>query len=460
MVPGCMAHGWEEIPDVPVVPAVDRPDRLGPYRKDLDAHDLAYLDPSAYRAYPAARELVGANGPTLAWIAGPAPTGADRAAFTAKDHLFAPGARVEKSVVVINDRRAAVPYEASWRVTLGGRELAADTVRGTLNPAETRFLSVRFAVPGDLAVKTDGLLETSVRLGGTEHREAFGFRVVPAPAAAGGTVAVIDPAGDTAAWLRALGTVPRPWTPGDPVPAVLVVGRDALSAGTIDPASLEPLVRGGAAVLVMAQDADWLRARLGVRVSRHASRRVYPVTADHPALAGLDAGDLRDWAGASRAGPPYPSQDDSAPEPPYGWRWGGRGAVAGAALEIPHFGNWTPLAACEFDMAFSPLLELAHGRGHLMFCTFDLEDHVAADPAARRLAGNLLAYLRARAATPPAAAPGRAAFLGNAGDAAFLDSLGLVYDRVRAVPGEDRLLVASADARVPARDLLAFARRG
>ena len=51
-----------------------------------------------------------------------------------------------------------------------------------------------------------------------------------------------------------------------------------------------------------------------------------------------------------------------------------------------------PLLECEFDLAYTPLMELDYGQGRLIVCTLDLEDHVALDPAARLMAGRVMDY--------------------------------------------------------------------
>src|SRR5262249_17784982 len=151
-------------------------------------------------------------------------------------------------------------------------------------------------------------------------------------------------------------------------------------------------VREGARVFVCAQQPDWFRERLGLRVAAHLARRVFPVAPDHPVVHGLDASDLADWAGESTLVPAYPAyslQEPAWRSPKFGWHWGNRGAVCSAAIEKPLHSGWRPILECEFDLAYSPLLELDYGRGRLILCTLDLEDHVPLDPAAATLARNL-----------------------------------------------------------------------
>ena len=162
-------------------------------------------------------------------------------------------------------------------------------------------------------------------------------------------------------------------------------------------ARLEPYVRAGGRALIFAQDPQWMTQALGWRVCPKVSRYVFPVP-HSPVSRGMDADDLRDWTGSSTLMPAYPEyagdylRGNWNDEPYAGWHWGNRGGVASAAIEKPHRSGWTPLLECEFDLAYTPLMELNYGKGRLIVCTLDLEDHVALDPAARRMAGRVLDY--------------------------------------------------------------------
>ena len=61
------------------------------------------------------------NGPTLAWIAGPA------GAYTAKDHHFRSGQKIEKQIVLINDTRQPQQFTAAWTAAVGGKEVGKGT---------------------------------------------------------------------------------------------------------------------------------------------------------------------------------------------------------------------------------------------------------------------------------------------------------------------------------------------
>ncbi len=56
------------------------------------------------------------NGPTLAWIAGSAE------AYTAKDHHFRSGQKIDKQIVLINDTRRPQDFTVAWTASVGGKE--------------------------------------------------------------------------------------------------------------------------------------------------------------------------------------------------------------------------------------------------------------------------------------------------------------------------------------------------
>ena len=187
--------------------------------------------------------------------------------------------------------------------------------------------------------------------------------------------------------------------------------------------------------------------QLGFRVAAHLSRRVFPVSIAHPVCQGLDAADLSDWAGESTlvaAYPEMPLQKPAWRSPVHGWHWGNRGAVTSAAIEKPHRSGWRPILECEFDLAYSPLMELDYGQGRLILSTLDLEDHVPLDPAAALLARNLLQYA---AATKPIARAKRTILVGDDNDRKTLDNLGVLYQPAAELEPDADLIVFGCQAK-------------
>ncbi|MCK6487123.1 MAG: beta-galactosidase [Planctomycetes bacterium] len=437
-IPWAFEQGWEKA-DGREALAPFRPGERGPWWPTAATWKLHFLRPQGGAALAWGRALIESNGPTLAWIAAPSDP-ADPAAFTAKDHAFAAGQQVAKQAALLNDTRAEQDWSLRWSATLDGRTIGGGEAAGRIAPATTAGAAIAFAIPADLAAPAAGAIELVARIGAAEHRDRFAFRAFPAPAPLGLALALWDPAGASAGLLRTLGCSVQAWD-GRPGPGLVVVGRGALSGGATPPGDLEAHVRGGGRLLVLAQDPAWQRRRLGLRVGHQVVRRVFAVDPRHPLMDGLVDDDLADWAGHSTLVESHPAVTarELAPSggPAYGWHWGNRGGVCSAMVEKPHLSGWRPLLEGDFACASTPLMELDLGAGRATWCTLDLEDHVPADAAARRLAANLLAHC-ARAALPGRA--GAVAYCGGAEGARLLAALGAT------VAGRAALLVAGPGA--------------
>ncbi|MGD0743575.1 MAG: beta-galactosidase [Verrucomicrobiota bacterium] len=430
------------------------PGRRGYYFHTATMANLHWLAPQAARMLPAAKALVENNQPTLAWICGPGGrpnpgvSGPDQA-FTAKDHNFWTGRTIEKQVALLNDNRIPQKYSVRWEATVAGRRVDSGDNQGTIDPAQTLFVPIRFNAPDHInGAKVDGQITMTARIGQATHEDRFAFRVFAAPAPLSGDLAVYDPAGQTTELLRRLGCSVHEWDQVTAEP-LIVIGRSALMGRPDLLREIEPFVQNGARVIVFSQDPEFMRDRLGLRVAWHMSRRVFPVSANHPVMAGLDATDLSDWAGSSTLLNPFPDGTWEKPfgynyEPPmafYGWRWGGRGAVASASVEKPHKGSWRPILEDEFDLAYSPLMELDYGKGRLTWCMLDLEDHAAKDPAALELAGRIMNYVLTAPLTPKV---NKMFYIGDDFGAKLLDDLGFLYEKAAAIPdGADLLVIGS-----------------
>ncbi len=403
----------------------------------------------------AGRALRENNSATLAWISGP------QSDFTAKTHLFAPGERVQKAAALLNDTRQTQPFSLTWRAVLNGKIIAQGRESGTLGVAQTRFVPLTFVIPNIAASRADGEISLEAKIGAMEHRDRFAFRAHRPLPNAKGRVLVFDPAGKTTALLKSLGYQTQAWN-GQSAAQLLVVGRNAL-AGKL-PGNVEAFVRRGGRVLVMAHNPHWLRENSGWRVSHLQSRRVFRMGENHPVMAGLDDADLRDWRGMGTLLPPYPDYENgSGPDvkkaptryPFAGWRWGNRGTVTSAAIEKPHRSGWRPLLECEFDLAYSPLMELDFGQGRVTWCQLDLEDQLS-DPAARRLALQLLNH----AQTAPLAPRGTTLYVGNAAGESLLQSLGVVFRRATQIEPGATLLIVGDGAALSDGQIETFARGG
>ncbi|HEX8550703.1 MAG TPA: hypothetical protein VF681_04020 [Abditibacteriaceae bacterium] len=408
----------------------------------------------------AGEALRASNNATLAWIAGAAQTG-DVAAFTAKDHSYFAGEKISKQVALLNDSRATQKYSLKWTATLNNKPIGRGEKSGNLSVGQTLFVPLEFATP-DATSKTDGAITLEVSIGTDKHSDRFDFRVWPRAVASKGSVTIFDPEGKTSAMLRALGYTVSPWN-GQGSNQLLVIGRNALKSNVKLPGNLKSFVSNGGRVLLSGHDPHWLREYLGMRVSYLQSRRVFKV-GENAVTNGLDNLDLRDWRGQSTLLNPRPDYfngkgpDERVSKTNYpfaGWRWGNRGTVASASIEKPHRSGWRPLLEAEFDLAYSPLMELDFGKGKILWSQLDLEDHASLDPAANRVAKGVIEY----STRAPLAPRLTANYIGGEAGSALLKSLGLQFQSATALPASGLVIIGS-DAAIADAQLEAFARGG
>jgi beta-galactosidase len=401
-------------------------------------------------------ELSEINFPTLAWIAG------QPEAYTAKDHQFASGQKFQKQIVLINDTRQPQHFTGTWTAAVGGEQVGKGELQGALEVSEIRKMPIEITVPrvkaGD---KADGQLTLAATIGEAMHHDTFAFRVFGEGQLSNGGIAMIDPEGLTDKMLKSLGYTTRAWN-GTAAPLLVAIGRNGLKDGLPGLAALENHVRAGGRLLIFAQDPGWMTKVLGWRVCPKVSRYVFPIP-NSPVSRGVDGDDLRDWTGSSTLIEAYPKyvgdylRGNEGGQPYAGWHWGNRGGVSSAAIEKPHRSGWTPLLECEFDLAYTPLMELDYGKGRVIVCTLDLEDHVALDPAARLMARHVVDYaLHA----PLAPRVNGVVYLGDAAGTAWLDKIGVSYQRSDRMDPSAELLLVGPSAATDTATLTAYLEKG
>jgi beta-galactosidase len=455
MTPWDTGWGWDEynnkrrsdkapFPPLSQKPPTFKPGDRGTFpQTGFDENLIKPYQPEGMQIFPAGEAMMAADGPTLAYIAGSAE------AFTAKDHSFLVGQTVQKQVALLNDTRSQRDYTYSWKAMRGSTEIAHGQGHGKLAAGETKLTPFQFTAPKVTGAKADCLITLDTTIGTVKQTDSFPFRVFAKPAPARVQVAVFDPLGKTTKMLQAMGVTVKPWNGQGAAPATLVIGREAFSANQPAlPFDLQALVRNGARVMICAQDPAWFE-RLGFRVAAHLPRRICPVSADNPVVQGLDAADLRNWSGTSTLVEPYPEvavQNPPWRSPELGWHWGNRGVVSSAALEKPHLSGWRPILEGEFDLAYSPLMELDYGKGRLTLCTLDLEDHYAVDPAADLIGRQLVKHVASAPLAPRA--DNSVVYVGGAAGAALLDRLGVAYSKSTRLAPETKLLIVGVDGQV------------
>ena len=457
MIPWSDGHGWE-VSDAgrnKVDMGGFQAGRRGVYLKQVSNQYLNYLQPEAYTIHPGGEAIINNNSSTLAWIAGASPV------FTAKDRNFFAGGKLAKQVVLINDRRSPQEFAYNWQVLVGGNQVQKGEYKGIIQPAGTLFFPIDVKLPNTISSKTDGEIRLTARVGDRPHADTFAFRVFANPAKVKDSVAIFDPVGKTSAMLKQLGHQLIPWN-GSQVSSVLIIGREAFSSGEKLPGNLEDFVRKGGKAIVFSQRPEWLQ-NTGFRVGGHVSRRAYPVDSNQSAVIGLDSEDMRDWIGESTLVEAYPNTIENranfspANMPWYGWHWGNRGGVSSAAIEKPHRSGWRPILESEFDLAYSPLMELDYGKGRLILNELDLEDHYAVDGGAAQLVQQIVSYGMNAAVMGK---PDKVVLIGGDKDAQKLDSLGVIYQRASALSRDVGLAIVGREANLKDAELRGYLNGG
>lgn len=457
MIPWQNGQGWE-ISEIGRKTTNMSPSILGKrgvYLEKISQYLWSYLQPESHIIHSGGLALLENNGSTLAWIAGDPE-------FTAKDHSFTAQEMLKKQVVLINDSRERQEFTLDWQVMIDGAEIGRGQEIGKIDIAETLFFPIRASLPNVSPKQLgEGEIRLNATVGGDRHQDVFPFRVFPPFTPPSSQITLFDPVGKTTEMLQKLGYSILPWDGGETA-NVLAIGREVLSQGYELPGDLEAFVAHGGRAIIFTQDPQWIQEKTRLRVAPHLSRRVFPIDATHKVFQGLDVRDLQDWRGESTLIEAYPNitegntQLSSSGFPWYGWHWGNRGAVSSAPIEKPHLSSWRPIIESEFDLAYTPLMELDYGRGRLMWSTLDLEDRTPLDASATRLLGNILQYAAQSAPLPQA---DRVVLIGTDEEAAILDALGLIYQRANTLTDAD-LMIIGAQASVQDERLAEYLSQG
>ncbi len=398
-----------------------------------------------------AQAIIRNNQPLLAYIGG------KPARFTSKDHNFLPGETVEKQLILINNSRSTISCDCSWSLGLpqavtGSKQVpplgsfsrpqdgwrrsrprdGSFMARLLIPTGEQARIPLRFSLPTGLAPGQYELTATVRFSSGEIQQDSFAIHVLPTPPPLPATakIALFDPKGETARLLDAMSVryqsvdAAADLSPYD----VLIVGKGALTRESPGPDIRR--VREGLKVVVLEQTAEVLEQRFGFRVAEYGLRQVFRRMADHPLLAGLDAESLRDWRGEATLLPPrlkYEIGPRYAPQVKWCgmdvtrvWRCGCRGSVASVLIEKPARGDFLPILDGGYSLQYSPLLEYREGKGMVLFCQMDVTGRTESDPAADRLARNIVGY--ACAWTPPSRR--EALYIGDPAGKAHLEAAG------------------------------------
>lgn len=320
--------------------------------------------------------------PFLAYIAGDG-------THTDKTHSYFCGEPVKKNIAVVWDGPGQKTVNLNWKFVTGGKCIASGKYVKSFNAGDIEMLPVSFAAP-EVEKRSAGVLELSVD---GKDTDTFAIQIFPKvpEVKIKRKVFIFDPSGKSLSWIKARIPDVSSYTPGDKLTAndILIIGRQAVKNGDSLPFRLED-VKKGMRVLLLEQTPD-IWERLGFRVVNSVPRQVFPGTSTGILMDGLESEDLAFWRGSPNIIPEYRcSYGSDVPMAPKG---SNRHGVASTVLEIPVVKGFRPLLHAEFDMAYSPLLEMPYGNGDIIFSTLDFSDRVGTDPAATTLASNLIKYL-------------------------------------------------------------------
>ena len=379
---------------------IQRPGLSADFNERSDRMDLDTSFESSDWIPTAGKALIQNNMPLLAYIGG------KPGAFTSKDHNFLPGSKLEKQLIIINNSRRDITCECSWSLNLPGNESSSKTV--TLSTGQQKRLPVSIDLPGSLAPGTYKLGSTVSFSNGEIQKDIFILNILASEPleSSRAKIALFDPKGETCQLLTEMGIQYQSVDAGASLTGfdVAIIGREALTLGGqgLDVTH----VRNGLKVIVFEQTSEVLEKRFGFRVQEYGLRRVYQRMTDHPAMAGLDGENLHDWQGAATLLSPqlrYETNDNQFSGSPTVrwcdipvtriWRCGNRGNVASVLIEKPACGDFLPIVDGGFSLQYSPLMEYREGKGMIMFCQMDVTGRTEKDPAAERLAANLIAYV-------------------------------------------------------------------
>ncbi len=328
--------------------------------------------------------------PLLVYLGGPV------ARFTAVEPRYTAGETAERSIVAVWDGPGDKAFTARWELQVAGKRVVGGEERFAMAAGAIEKRQLRVAIPA-VTARTPAQLRLSVTdaAGAEIARDETPltlFPHLPAPVPLAARWGLFDPAGQTAAeWVK-VGLQARPVKPGESLAGldVLVIGRGALARETRLPFTPEDVARG-LRVLVLEQELAGLEA-LGFRGQDVAPRYVFPRVGNHPALAGVTADDLANWRGEGALLPVTSAGMRIWPWA-HGPHCGNTGSVASVVIETPHKGAFTPLMECEFDLAYTPLLSWRHGKGEVIYSQLDFAGRLGAEPAADRIARNLLRHM-------------------------------------------------------------------
>lgn len=406
--------------------------------------DMGYKT-SDWEETVAAKAITDNHGPLVAYIGGKPD------AFTDKAHNFLQGQSFEKQLIIINNSRENIHFECNWSLDLpqplkGSRTISLTT--GNQQRINIHFDLPENLIPGRYEIKADFLTNNRKSI-----TDSFEINVLPDKnqTKIKPRIALFDPTGDSSRLLNRLGIEYQSLETPDALSdtGILIIGKGALKA---DGPGLEgTAVRNGLKIIVFEQTSEVLEQRFGFRVQEYGLRQVFRRISDHPVLESLTEDHLHDWHGEATI---LPERLPGAPEFKWcdiqvtrAWRCGNRGNVASVLIEKPACSNFLPLIDGGYSLQYTPLMEYHEGKGVVLFCQMDVTGRTENDPAADRLAGNIISYISDWKPLPRH----QAIYAGNQAGKTYLEKAAInltVYEGGRLLPDQVLIVGPGSDQQL------------
>jgi beta-galactosidase len=384
------------------------------------------------------------NTSLLTYIAG-APVHTD------KTHTFYSGEKFQKQIAAVWDGSVATNLNAEWQLKKGEQIIQQGRQTLQLKAGEIKLQPFQLTAP-TVQQRTDYQLILSVKQDNSTvaKKDTFALAVFPKPSklSAQLTIAVYDPAGKSTPWIKSLGAQTVTWKKGSSV-KILIIGREALKPGDTMPYT-EQDIADGLHVIVLEQKPEvW--SGMGFQTTETMPRHVFIRDKHSPLLNGIEPQDLINWRGTPDLLPEgKPAKEYDTQHAP---KWTNTHAVASVVIKTPETAGFTPILQTEFDMAYSPLLEWRYGKGKITYCTLDLTGRVGNEPAATRMAQNLLQSQQA-----PLPSESKVYYAGAEEGAALLSKLGIAFKR--DMPAGNALWVIGEGSKLSVSATSKFAAQG
>jgi hypothetical protein len=379
------------------------------------------------------------------------------------DWTFGSAQKVRRAFGLFNDTQYPDPLTFTRRLMLDGKEVYAKTSTHRVAPGTAEKFEEELPLPAVVS-RQEGELSLTLSVAGNEiYRDTKAVSVLPAPGAetlAPGTVAVFDPAGETATFLKGAGVSFTAVQSLETLPAgvnVLVVGHDAIAAPESTSTRLAVLASEGRAVVVLDQTHPlkyqaipaemelaprFKKNEFGTEVPTAEGSTAFLEDSSHPALRGLKDKDFFTW------GPDLPAAPAGQP----GAAPAGHRVFRNAYIKPTRGGK--SLVQCGPRLEYSALVEVTVGKGVMYLSQLDLGGRLAVNTVAQHVLLNLIrcgaAYKLEYASVAAVIADDQ---LGKA-----VDAIGLQYakaaDAVAAINDPDKK-VALVSATPAALKLLA-----